>query len=170
MMRTRWIVTMLIAAIIVTGIIIASNVQASVTSRTQTAKPSPIYYPPGGAGITPRMQAATTNSGPTFTENDVRAYFSTYDFPAGPVAQGGHPQVLEVKFITAKEASNLMNGEAVGRPDNSIVCYVKLKGPFLLKHVHTLLPLKSDKTSEAGDIVFDGKTGNVLIWGVSLPK
>ncbi|MBA2288059.1 MAG: hypothetical protein H0W02_21500 [Ktedonobacteraceae bacterium] len=107
-------------------------------------------------------------STPAFSENDVVAFLNKYGFYAGPLVQGAHLKIVFFQFVTAKQASDLMQGESVGRPDNYLVCYVKVRGPFLLTNVSMFrLPNgQSQSTAEFGDMVFDGHTGNDLVWGV----
>lgn len=98
------------------------------------------------------------------------AYLNRSGFFAGPVVSGAHLKVLTVQFVTAKQASELMYGESVGRPDDALVCYVKVQGPFLLTNVHAGPANQSAKsaptTAKYGDAVFDAHTGNLLVWGV----
>lgn len=134
--------------------------------------PPPIHQPfqvtqsyvPGFPGITPH--AAPNTAGPAFTRDDVIAYYQKYGFFA-PLAPGAHLQILTIQFISAKQASQLMEGESVGRPDNYLVCYVKLQGPFLTKYLHVPRGAKLPPTVEYGHDVYDAHTGNALVWGVN---
>ncbi|GCE17543.1 hypothetical protein KDK_13430 [Dictyobacter kobayashii] len=62
-----------------------------------------------------------------------------------------------------------MNGETVGRPDDDLVCYVRVQGPFSRLGTH-LGPYSPGKkvilTAKFADMVFDGQTGNMLVWGM----
>lgn len=123
-------------------------------------------YVPGNPAIQPHL--SQNGSGPAFTQDDVVAYFNKYGFYAGPVVAGAHLQILTIQFVTAARASQLMVGESVGRPDNALVCYVKVEGPFLLTNVHAGPPrpnAKAPTTAKYGDAVFDAHTGNLLVWG-----
>lgn len=111
----------------------------------------------------------TNATGPAFSKDDVSAFLNKYGFYAGPLVKGSHLKILTIQFVTAKQASKLMYGESVGRPDNYLVCYVKVQGPFLLTYVHGgphIPGIKDASTAEYGDAVFDASTGNVLVWGV----
>jgi hypothetical protein len=121
-------------------------------------------YVPGDPAINPRL--SQTGTGPAFTQDDVVAYLNTNGFFAGPVVSGAHLKILTVKFVTSKQASDLMSGESVGRPDDALVCYVKVQGPFLLTNVSVPRGAKAQTTAEYGDAVFDAHTGNLLVWGV----
>lgn len=126
-------------------------------------------YVSGNPAIQPRL--SQKGSGPAFTQDDVAAFFNKYGFYAGPVVAGAHLQILTIQFVTAKRASQLMVGEIVGRPDDALVCYVKVEGPFLLTNVRGGPPRPNAKvptTAKYGDAVFDAHTGNLLVWGVYL--
>ena len=53
-----------------------------------------------------------------------------HGFPAGKPTDGTPLKATSIQFITAKQASDIMKGKSIGRPDNALVCYVKLQGPF----------------------------------------
>jgi hypothetical protein len=142
-------------------------------------------YVAGSPAITPHaaQTAAGTSAtiapaggaGAAFTRADVIAFFRQHGFFAGPVVAGAQLQVVAVRFVSAKQASQLMQGESVGRPDAAFVCYVKVRGPFLLQRVHHSAPPAGatnkafPTTAEYGDAVFDAATGNLLVWGVYFP-
>jgi hypothetical protein len=94
------------------------------------------------------------------------AFLNTNEFFAGPVVSGAHLKVLTVQFVTSKRASELMYGESVGRPDDALVCYAKVEGPFLLTNVSVPRGTKAVTTAKYGDAVFDAHTGNLLVWGI----
>ena len=131
-------------------------------------------YVPGNPAIKPStsQNALPNTSGPAFTQADVIAFFQQYGFFAGPVVQGAQLQILTIQFVPAKQASQMMHGESVGRPDDYLVCYVKVKGPFLLTHIHGAPGSNANapKTAESGDAVFDASTGNLLVWGIYFQK
>lgn len=119
----------------------------------------------------PAIQPHLSQNGvePAFTQDDVITFFQKYGFYAGPVVPGAHLKILTIQFVTASKASQLMVGESVGRPDNALVCYVKVEGPFFLTNIHGGPPRPNSKvptTAKYGDAVFDAHTGNLLVWGV----
>jgi hypothetical protein len=132
-------------------------------------------YMPGTSGIPVQGANRTTpnytniSSTPKFTTADVIAFINKNGFSA-PLVQGATLKFLTVQFVTAKQASVLMVGESVGRPDNYLVCYVKVQGPFQLMGLHMGPHLPNRKkpktTADTGDMVFDGQTGNIIMWGV----
>lgn len=125
-------------------------------------------YVSGGPAI--QTHASPNASGPAFSAADVAAFLNKYGFYAGPLVKGAHLKILTIQFVTAAQASKLMYGESVGRPDNYLVCYVKVQGPFLLTNVHAGPNMPNNHkvitTAKYGDAVFDARTGNVLVWGV----
>jgi hypothetical protein len=59
-----------------------------------------------------------------------------------------------------------MHGESTGLPDDAMVCYVELRGPF--NPVMMSIPPGAggqQKPVETGEEVFDAETGNLLEWG-----
>lgn len=141
------------------------------------APPSPVHqyhpfqfsqtYVSGNPAIHPHSSQLA--SGPAFTQDDVIAFLQKYGFYAGPVVPGAHLKILTIQFVTIRQASQLMYGESIDRPDDYLVCYVKVEGPFLLTNIHGgphVPNVKSPTTAKYGDAVFDGHTGNLLIWGV----
>lgn len=74
-------------------------------------------------------------------------------------------KLLTIAFITSKQASMRMHGESVGLADTAQVCYVELYGPFTMKYA-PVPPGASLPVSATGVEVFDGLTGNLLLWWV----
>lgn len=171
---------LLLALLLVIGSI-AANTSISASS-TPLPKHPPVQdvrstfqinqtYVPGNPAIHVHiLPGVTVNSPsiPTFSQDDVVIFLNKYGFYAGPVVQGAHLKIVSIQFVTAKQASKLMEGESVGRPDSYLVCYVKVQGPFTL--VNVSMPYQSNgkkkTTAKFGDMVFDGHTGNVLVWGI----
>lgn len=130
-------------------------------------------YVSGSPAITPHLASgmASASANPAFTQSDVVNFLNTHGFFAGPVVSGAHLKILSVQFVTAKRASALMYEEDFGRPDDALVCYVKVQGPFLLTNVHggSARPnAKPAAPAKYGDAVFDAHTGNLLVWGIYL--
>ncbi len=161
-------------ALLIVGVAWFTN--AATATPIKPPAPPPVHSPfqvsqsylPGSPGIQPHLPQNA--SGPAFTQDDVIAFFNKYGFYAGPVVPGAHLQILMIQFVTAKQASQLMYGESVGRPDDYLVCFVKVRGPFLLTNVHGGPPRPNAKvptTAEDGHAVFDAHTGNLLVWGLN---
>ncbi len=126
-------------------------------------------YVQGSPGIKPRFKQyiGENTSSPSFTKADVVAFLNRYGF--APVVKGAHMTILSTQFVSAQQASKLMDGESVGRPPNALVCYVEVEGPFLLTGIS--VPHQPGKhyptTAKYGHMVFDAHTGNGLVWGLT---
>ncbi len=178
-MTTRFKVlcgAILIIALLFVGVSFTSNlVSALPFTKVQLVTPNPAAtdsgtYPPGAAAIpihTSGVSANTTTnaSTPAFTKDDVIAFVNKHGFAGGPVAKGAHLKILMIQFVTAAQASQLMKGESVGRPDDYLVCYVRVEGPFQVKDAE-VPPGAKLPAADIGDMVFDAHTGNLLVWGV----
>jgi|SRR5579884_901008 hypothetical protein len=115
-----------------------------------------VRYPPGVPAIRPHIAGI-----PSFTAADVAQYIKTGS--SIRTISRAVPAITKTEFITAQQASNLLQGESIGRPDNALVCYVELRGPF---HVEGPLPQgASNPTLSTAYELFDAQTGNLLMWG-----
>ena len=121
-------------------------------------------YPSGGPAIQPRITAADASTA-AYTEADVRQYLATH--PAFPTVDGTEPVIAKVLFIPASEASALMRGASIGRPDTTLVCYVEVHGNLSTSWVHVPKPGVYPATARVGVLVFDAQTGNALICGLT---
>lgn len=162
----------ILLALAIVGVEVFAN--AAGATSVKPPAPPPVHrafqvsqtYVPGNPAIKPHL--AQNGAGPAFTQADVAAYLEKYGFFSGPLAPGAHLKILTNQFVTAAQASQLMVGESVGRPDNYLVCYVKVEGPFLLTYVHGgpgLSHRNIPTTAKYNDAVFDAHTGNLLVWG-----
>ena len=95
---------------------------------------------------------------------DVQRYILMHPCPIGPTVSGGLPKIIVIQLMTCRNASKIMDGEYIGLPDDTLVYYVILKGPFIPEFVITVA---SEKVGIADrmDEVFDAYTGNRLLWG-----
>lgn len=170
-----WCGTGLLLALALIGILWLTRATAAPPPNPIPSNRLPIHstfqlantYVSGNSAIHPH--ASPNASGPAFSAADVAAFLNKYGFYAGPLVKGAHLKILTIQFVTAAQASKLMYGESVGRPDNYLVCYVKVQGPFLLTYVHdgpNLPGIKTMTTAKIGDAVFDAHTGNILVWGI----
>jgi hypothetical protein len=160
-------------ALLVVGIAWFTN--AATATLVKPSAPPPVHhtfqmsqtYVSGNPAIQPHL--SQNGAGPAFTQDNVVAFFQKYGFYAGSVVAGAHLQILTIQFVTAKRSSQLMVGESVGRPDDTLVCFVKVEGPFLISNVRGgphRANAKVPTTAKYGDAVFDAHTGNLLVWGV----
>ncbi len=182
-------------AVIVAGLLLAPHVTPVVhaddpaptptpvatvaASPTPVATAAPVYiYPPGVPAIAPqprlRAQAlantAAYSTTATYTAADVRAFLAAH--PLFQTADGSAPVIDAIDFIPAAQASARLMGESIGRPDTTLVCFVKLHGPIILPHsvmLPTHHPVPKRHTHRAttptriGQLVFDAQTGNLLL-------
>src|SRR5947208_1781223 len=127
--------------------------------------PKPVCcYPPGVAAIQPRITGADASTA-AYTEADVRQYLAAH--PAFPTTDGTEPVIAKVLFIPASQASALMRGESIGRPDTTLVCYVEVHGNLSTSWVHVPEPGLMPGPAHVGVLVFDAQTGNALIQGLT---
>lgn len=124
---------------------------------------TPNTSPPGGPAITPHLDP-TTNGGAAFTVADVQQYVLAHGCPCGALVPGAHLTIVKILFVTSQEASALLNGEYVERPDNYIVCYVLMHGPFY-PAFSVPYGAKLPPTIDSGYEIFDAQTGNMLQYG-----
>lgn len=162
----------LIGLIILT-VVLATGVQAKggQLSPRNTTPPGPYFasqfsYAVGIPAIHPRAVSNSPTT-PSFTAEDVQAYLLAASQPSLTPVQGAHPTLEKVLFVSNKEATQLMTGENPGLPDNALVCFVLVKGPFYVQVDEA--PGTVDSTApiatEVG-VVFDAHTGNLLEWGI----
>lgn len=135
------------------------------SASTLSSNPPPIqnhpsiHYTDGQSAIPPHKD------GTLLAVADVQQYVSTHPFPIGPVAPGAHLKLVSIQLMTSKEASIQMRGEYIGLPDNALVYYVVVKGPFL-ENILSVTNPTGPHTFNLGEEAFDAKTGNLLVSGI----
>jgi hypothetical protein len=72
--------------------------------------------------------------------------------------------IVKIAFMTSKQASILMKGESAGLPDDALVCYVELHGPFLLTGI-SVPPSGKIPVVQNIQYVIDAQTGSELVFG-----
>jgi hypothetical protein len=81
----------------------------------------------------------------------------------GPTLSGEPPTVVSVEFAGCKELTDRLH-VYIGLADDAPVCYVVLRGPFLLSNIsyppgtHHLPPY-----SETEEEIYDASTGRLLV-------
>jgi hypothetical protein len=166
----------LLLVLLIAGVVLFTNSVTAMPVKPPPPSPPPVQRPFQQTYVSgnPAIQANASSPhapGYAFSKSDVAAFLNKYGFYSGPLVQGAHLKILTIQFVNAKRASQLMYGESVGRPDDYLVYYVKVEGPFLLTYMHGGPDLPGIKhptptTAKYGDAVFDGHTGNLLVWGV----
>ena len=156
-----------LALFTLTGALIALNNRASaVVSHAMTTDlgNNPVAQSAlstlGSPAIQPHLKAV-----PAFTEQDVRQYVNTSQTRSlGPkVAVTGPFTIEKVIFLTEQELTALPGGIRTGLPSQTLVCYVELRGTFVISGPpgFTIPPYSK------GFEVFDAATGNLLVNGAT---
>jgi hypothetical protein len=108
---------------------------------------------------------------PSFTADDMVAYLQgAPSCSLGPTLSEEPPTVESVEFVTCKELTDRIK-VYIGPDDDALVCYVVLRGPFLLTMIS--LPPGADPgphPSERVIEIYDASTGNLLVSGVGPPR
>lgn len=123
-------------------------------------------YPPGVSAIQP-VTSTTSLLATAFSQANVVQYLATHRL--FKTVGTNDSTVARVLFIPALQASTLLHGEWIGRPDNALVCYVEVAGPIDTSTSGLDVPpgvkLSQFKPAPKGILVFDAQTGNLLIRG-----
>lgn len=131
-------------------------------AQAHTVRASGQHVPIAG---TPAIAPHSTGT-PAFSSSDVRQYVVTHQFSGGPTVAQSSPSIVKLEFISSKQASQQLDGTSPGLPDNALVCFVVIKGPFLLTADSQPSRLRVP-TVNTGIEVFDAHTGNQLVWAVA---
>ncbi|GCE21730.1 hypothetical protein [Dictyobacter kobayashii] len=147
--------------------IIRPGTTPSSVSSTHCTPPTAPANSIGAPAIKPHL--CTT---PTFTVDDVRQYIKVHGFQGMRISSVTPISIASIKFVSSKEASQLMKGESTGVADDAIVCYVRVTGQFPAPSGPPTgrIDKKSTPTPQpvynSGEEVFDGTTGNMLVMGI----
>jgi hypothetical protein len=126
------------------------------------ALPSPtLRQPAGEPAIKP-----TINGVPAFSKLDVINYITTHPMlftntPDSTIKVGEN----DIAFITSKEVNRFINRQNTGIPDNYLLCFALLTGPFTFSGPPTDKGQSSTGTYAQAYEVFDATTGNLLMGG-----
>ncbi len=161
-----------IIGLVVAFVLISAIAVASV--KTEQARgdsiPVPIGFTPPAqthsAGnrpaITPQSTKIRANILPTFTAADVEQYLKN-DPNLGAIA-GPLKLTHTITFMPSQTLGQQLQQDFSS--DASILCYVEFKGngPFPLTTAHAPTAASIPRVSKAFE-VFDGQTGDLLVWG-----
>ena len=103
---------------------------------------------------------------PSFTADDMTAYLQgAPECRLGPTLSGEPPTVESVEFVTCKELTDRIK-VYIGPDDDALVCYVVLRGPFLLSMM-SLLPGADPGPhfSQTVEEIYDAGTVRLLVSG-----
>lgn len=161
----------IVFALFIVGIVIivahvgsgVSYAQQSYTSNVQVS--APVSSAMGLPAITPHTQKASfaasgsNTSTPTYSIDDAVQYVNTHPMPDAFIT-GPKPAIVKAAFLSSQEVSKLMKGESTGVPNDTLLCYVELRGAFTFYGGSG-----TSVTYHTGVEVFDAYTGNLLIAG-----
>src|SRR5262249_2395749 len=119
---------------------------------SQLDKRSSIAVPMGSAAI-----KATIQGTPSFTVDAAREYVMAHPLPAFAGRKNEKPAITRAEFLTSKQVREILRGASTGFPDNQLLCYVELQGPFIFSG-----PPKTAVTYPRGIMIFNAATGNFI--------
>ena len=126
------------------------------------------------SGTQPRGRSAlklTPNKVPAFILEDMKAYLQSAPSCArGPTLSGQPSTIDTIEFVGCKELTDRLN-LFIGLPDDLLVCYVVLRGPFRL----TLMSyppgaVQGIPVSETVEEIYDARPADLLVWGTGPSK
>jgi hypothetical protein len=145
---------------VVLSIIAAVGIAIILEGGSQTQPATVAQGEHGIPAIRPYLQASEHN-GATYTLDDavsyVRNHVSHIMFKSGSL---GPITVTRAAFLESQEVSVLTNGESMGVPAHTLLCYVEVRGTFQVSAPvgihppvqHTALFVFSAQT---GDLIFE---------------
>jgi len=161
-------------ALYLTGARVIPTVKVSTLTANCDPKqiPSVASDPANGTGspaIKPHLCGI-----PTFTEQDVRQYMSTFTSFNGFRIRQTSPNysITRILFVTNQtaNAANGLNADTGIIDPHLIVCYVEVYGNFSVAGGPHIPARRATPTAQPvfhhGQLVFDGVTGNILTMGV----
>jgi len=125
-------------------------------------------YPPGVSAIQPSRQV-TDRSQAAYGRAEVERYLESNPRLMRGVPGGPSPRLGTVEFLPASQARARVNNASIGRPDDALVCWVELIGPFDVSQdvsIPALVARRSGPISFAPApkqiLVFDAQTGRLI--------
>lgn len=159
-------VFILVNVILILGVsALFSHVHVSQAVGSKQVQSMRVSKPHLSVAGTPAITPRSTGT-PAFSVNDVRQYIVTHQFSGGPTVTQSSPSIVKLEFMSSKQASQQLDGTSLGLPDNALVCFVVIKGPFLLT-ADSLPSRLHVPRFDTGLEVFDAHTGNQLLWAVA---
>jgi hypothetical protein len=137
--------------------VVGGGKETRVTSGSQSLDRSPLKLTPGRV--------------PAFTADDMRSYLQSAPVCAGgPTLSGDPPTIETLEFVGCKELTDRLN-LYIGLPDDALVCYVVLRGPFHLRRIsYPPGSLHGVPVSQTVEEIYDAGTGRLLVWGAGPSK
>jgi hypothetical protein len=112
----------------------------------------------------------TDHSQAAYGQAEVERYLHNNPCLMRGVPGGPSPKLGRVEFLPASQVSARLNNVSIGRPDDALVCWVELIGPFDVSKdvslpaafVRPRDPISFAPAPKA-IFVFDAQTGNLLL-------
>jgi len=165
-MRKVYLLFIAMFSVLIIGAVLISSPGAGVpVTRAQVgnmhvsfAHNSPLF----------KIPPTLINSTPAFTIANVRQALQTHSFRGGPTLSNTQPAIEMLAFMTMKKMAAYLSSQTghtalPGLYPDRLVCYVQLRGPFLMEAEHLLggqIPVAA-----RGFEVFDARTGLLFEWG-----
>lgn len=119
----------------------------------EESKATPIS---GRTAVQPSLN--TTAGEPAFTPQDVIDFLESDQHPFEMVPPGKTDPIIEsIEFMSAGEAGERIGGGGVPTPNETLVCLVTMRGEF---------DANGDYSGNTSHLVFEGRTGNLLMYTV----
>ncbi len=119
----------------------------------------------GQSAVVATNKSKNNTMSPHITSDDVKTYLFTHQFPSGPLVVGATFKIISIDLVTSEVASQRLDDEPIGLPNNELVYFVKVQGPFTTTNVRTPNG-KSLPPAQFGFEVFNAETGNLLVWSI----
>jgi hypothetical protein len=163
-MRKAYMLLIVLLFVVIIGIILISSPRTSAPLTHAQSGSTPAQKP-----ILLKIPLRWANATPAFTLDDVRQALQTHSFRGGSTLTGNQPIAETVAFMTMKELAVYLSsqtGHAVtpGAYPTRLICYVQLRGPFLMV-AQSVPPGEKIPTAARGFEVFDAHTGMLFEWG-----
>jgi hypothetical protein len=103
---------------------------------------------------------------PAFTADEMTSYLQSAPACAGGPTLSGDPPIIEtLEFVGCQELTKRLK-LYIGLADDALVCYVVLRGPFLMTMM-SLPPGAPPGPHYCHRVVeiYDASTGHLLVWG-----
>jgi len=107
-------------------------------------------------------------AGTMLTAQQVRQYVETHRFWIGPTVTGDAFTILTIQLMTAQQTYQTEQADYLGVPDNTLVYYVKARGPFkpVGLHLHLASGVKLPSTIDSAYEIWDAHSGKLLEEGM----
>ena len=123
--------------------------------------PVPTSAVTGGSAIRP-TRSSLDPATPAFTLQDVVDYVNAH--PLDQTVGSPAPTIESIEFVPNRDV-NARFTTATGRPDDALMCLVKLRGSFIVSGPAGFV----SPTLDVAYMVFDAHTGNDLLYVVGGP-